>query len=166
MKEYEFAGVDVLNEMQKFMREMSNEKRKFINEDIVQDKKYVETFISAVLTDSINENQLIIGNYYCPMLIQVDYKKKLVGVMIAIKLAQYIGSTGSRLRFMYDECQKPLFFPSDEGLIPNSVRAVFPNRDKLDFYVNLLVLKFNYDDWIIKAQGFDEMGDLRPISNI
>jgi len=166
MREYEFNGIDVTTEMLKF-RKCCENKQKNLNEDTENDKEFIQNYVNAANSLGLIEQDLVVGEYYCPMAMQAEYLTNEVNVILVIKLAQYLGSTGSRLHFKYDACDKPIYFLSDDGLILTTYRFVFSSKTDLDTMVTHLVLQLGGSEkWTITARGFTETGELHVISNI
>jgi hypothetical protein len=166
MREYEFAGNDVVADMLKLIQESVNANRANLSECIEKDKVDFCSFIDMAEGYSVSESELTVGNYYCPIMFSVTFENKNINLLTVIKLAKFDGITGSRLRFTYDNCNRSMFFPADTALRENWIRCIYIVKDHLDQTIVNLALKFRGTEWTITALGYDANGVLGTITNI
>jgi hypothetical protein len=165
MISYEFNGVDVVKDMQKMIQESLNKSRPNLTENIVKDKEAITSFLPMMEDHSIDESHLTVGKKYFPMLFSVTYPNKSIGVLLTIEHVQFLGVSGSRLKFV---CAKgeSIFYPSDAALTANWFRYVYQAKDQLDQAIRNILMKFKNTDWVVSASGYNIDGKMHPISNI
>ena len=168
MKFNEFCGIDVMADMEQRIQESINERRPNLTEDIVADRKEVDVFAGMSLSQSIPEDDLIVGQYYYPVLFVPSLPNKLLNITITTKDAEFLGVVGSRLEFKFSNSGRSMFFPSDEVINSkkNWYRFVYDHKRHLDSFAVTLMMKFSNRDWILKTEAYTERGECNQITNL
>jgi len=168
MKFNEFRGIDVMADMEQRIQESINESRPNLTEDIVVDKKEVDVFVDMSLSQSIPENDLIIGQHYYPVLFVATLPNKLLNTTMTMKDAEFLGVVGGRLEFKFDGSNRSMFFPSDVGMIAkkNWHRFVYANKNHLESFAVTLMMKFANRDWVLKTEAYSERGECNRLTNL
>jgi hypothetical protein len=163
VKEWEIFGVDAVTDMWRWIQESKNLSRPNLSEAIEEDKLEFASFLEAALGFDIDENDLIVGNTYVPMQISVEYPFKALRSLLAIKPVVYLGKSGGRFVFRYDENAASIFIPSEDALPTDWYKFIFANKNQLDQVLLIMSLRFNGTEWNLMYRGWDDKGVCRPL---
>jgi len=155
-------------DMEQRIQESINESRPNLTESIADDQKEIEVFVTMSSGNSISESDLVIGRFYHPVLFSSMLPKKLIQTTITTRCAEFLGNSGGRLEFKFDDSNRSMFFPSDLGLAnsKNWHRFVYLGKNHLDSFAVTLMMKFANRDWILNTTAYSDRGECNPISNL